>query len=72
VVFLPFAVAGNIAGLEFVHPMALIMIGGLTTTTLHTLVGVPALYLLFGAACEPGLGLEEPLAKRVTEEVAVA
>jgi Cu/Ag efflux pump CusA len=72
VVFLPFAVAGNIAGLEFVRPMALIMLGGLTTTTLLTLVGVPALYLLFGAACEPGLGLEEPLAQEVAEEVAVA
>jgi Cu/Ag efflux pump CusA len=70
--FLPFAVAGNIAGLEFIHPMAIVVLGGVTTTTLLTLIGVPALVVLFGAAREPELILEDVAAKQVTEEVAVA
>jgi CzcA family heavy metal efflux pump len=54
--FLPLAIFGNIAGLEIVHPMAIVVLGGLVTTTLFTLVGIPAMYLLFGAAREPELG----------------
>lgn len=50
--FLPLALFGNIAGLEIVHPIAIVLLGGLVTATLFTLVGVPALYLLFGAARE--------------------
>jgi Cu/Ag efflux pump CusA len=64
--FAPFALAGSIAGLEFAQPMALVVLGGLATTTLLTLVGIPSLYLLYGAAREPELGLEEA---RVPEEV---
>jgi Cu/Ag efflux pump CusA len=74
-VFLPFALAGSIPGLEFAHPMALIVLGGLTTATPLALVGVPALYLLFGAAREPDLGLEEyahPVKVVVGKEVTVA
>jgi len=48
--FLPLVLFGNIAGLEIVYPMAIVVLGGLVTTTLLTLVGVPAMYLLFGAA----------------------
>ena len=58
-VFLPLALFGNIAGLEIVHPMAVVVLGGLVTTTLFTLAAVPALYLLFGAAREPELDLVE-------------
>jgi len=54
-IFLPLALFGNIAGLEIVHPMAIVILGGLVTTTLLTVVGVPAMYLLFGAAREPEL-----------------
>jgi CzcA family heavy metal efflux pump len=68
--FLPLAVAGNVAGLEFAHPMALIVVGGLTTTTLLTLVGLPALYLLHGAARELELGLDETVI-RTADEVAI-
>ena len=55
--FLPMALFGNIAGLEILHPMAIVVLGGLVTTTIYNLVGVPAIYLLFGAAREPELGL---------------
>jgi CzcA family heavy metal efflux pump len=56
-VFLPLALFGNSAGLEIVHPMAIVVLGGLVTATLLSLVGVPAMYLLFGAAREPELEL---------------
>jgi CzcA family heavy metal efflux pump len=73
-VFLPFAFAGTIPGLEFAHPMALVVLGGLITSTALTLVGVPALYLLFGASREAELGLEELPVKEVVigEEVSIA
>jgi Cu/Ag efflux pump CusA len=53
--FLPLAFFGNIAGLEIVHPMVIVFLGGLVTATIYTLAGVPALYVLFGAAREPEL-----------------
>ncbi|MEE9204243.1 MAG: efflux RND transporter permease subunit [Nitrospirales bacterium] len=53
--FLPLAFFGNIAGLEIVHPMVIVVLGGLVTATIYTLAGVPALYVLFGAAREPEL-----------------
>jgi Cu/Ag efflux pump CusA len=53
--FLPLAFFGNIAGLEVVHPMVIVFLGGLVTATIYTLAGVPALYVLFGAAREPEL-----------------
>ena len=64
----PFALAGNIAGLEMVQPMAVVVLGGLVTTTLLSLVGFPAIYLLFGAAREPELGLAEELPAAVLAE----
>jgi Cu/Ag efflux pump CusA len=54
----PLALFGNIAGLEIVHPMAIVVLGGLVTTTGFTLAGVPAIYLLFGGKREPDLELE--------------
>jgi CzcA family heavy metal efflux pump len=53
----PLAVFGNIAGLEIVHPMVIVILGGLVTATMYALAGVPALYMLFGAAREPELDL---------------
>jgi len=59
--FLPLTLFGNIAGLEIMQPMAVVILGGLMTTTLLSLVGVPAMYVLFGAAREPELeGLSAP------------
>ncbi|MEA2195257.1 MAG: hypothetical protein QOG42_1691, partial [Solirubrobacteraceae bacterium] len=50
---LPFAVGGDIPGLEIVHPMAIVMLGGLVASTLLILFVVPALYLRFATAPEP-------------------
>jgi CzcA family heavy metal efflux pump len=51
-VCLPFVLTGNVAGLEFVHPMAIVILGGLITSTLLNLFIVPALYLRFGYVAE--------------------
>jgi Cu/Ag efflux pump CusA len=40
----PFAFAGRISGLELVHPMAVVSLAGLVTSTLLNLFIVPALY----------------------------
>lgn len=44
----PLAFAGPIPGHEIEHPMALVILGGLVTSTLLNLLVVPALYLRFG------------------------
>jgi Cu/Ag efflux pump CusA len=66
-VFLPLAFFGSIAGLEIAQPMAVVILGGLITTSLLALIGVPAMYLLFGEKQEPDLGLEEQQARVVIE-----
>jgi CzcA family heavy metal efflux pump len=55
--FAPLVIAGRIAGLEIVQPMAAVILGGLVSTTLLTLFIVPALYHRFGAHSEPDLSL---------------
>jgi len=64
-VFLPLALFGNVAGLEIMQPMAVVVLGGLITATIFTLAGVPAIYLLFGAKREDDLDLPVTV---VTEE----
>jgi Cu/Ag efflux pump CusA len=44
---------GDIAGQEIVHPMAVVILGGLVTSTLVSLFVLPALYLRFGPQHEP-------------------
>ncbi len=56
---LPLVVLGKIAGLEIVHPIAVVTLGGLVTATIFNLHIVPALYLRFGAKREADLGLAE-------------
>jgi Cu/Ag efflux pump CusA len=48
----PMLFRGSIAGGEMLYPMAVVVIGGLITSTLVTLFVVPALYLRFGAGRE--------------------
>ena len=43
----PLLIAGNIAGQEIEYPMAIVIIGGLVTSTLLNLFVVPSLYLRF-------------------------
>jgi CzcA family heavy metal efflux pump len=61
---LPFLFGGSSAGLEVVHPMALVIIGGLVTSTLLSLFAVPALYLRFGGAAQPAITAEDELMHR--------
>jgi Cu/Ag efflux pump CusA len=44
----PLAIAGNLPGHEIEHPMAIVILGGLVTSTLVNLFIVPSLYLVFG------------------------
>ncbi|MDX6652878.1 MAG: hypothetical protein QOJ38_1659 [Solirubrobacterales bacterium] len=45
---LPLVLAGGVAGLEILHPMAVVLVGGLVASTLASLFLVPALYRLRG------------------------
>lgn len=63
VVMLPFVVAGSPPGLEVVHPMAVVVLGGLVTSTLLSLFVLPALYLRFGGR-RPAVPPEEELMQR--------
>lgn len=47
---LPLVFAGPIAGNELIQPMAIVILGGLVTSTLLTLFILPALYLHFGSS----------------------
>src|SRR5512143_1947291 len=53
----PLIITGDIPGHEIEYPMAIVILGGLTTSTLLNLFVVPSLYLAFGKA------------KRVEQEV---
>ncbi|UCF27849.1 MAG: efflux RND transporter permease subunit, partial [Chloroflexota bacterium] len=44
----PLVIAGEIPGHEIEHPMAIVILGGLVTSTLVNLFIVPSLYLVFG------------------------
>ncbi len=44
----PLAIAGDIPGQEIEYPMAIVILGGLVTSTLLNLLVVPTLYLRFG------------------------
>lgn len=46
-VLLPFAVMGAVTGLELLAPLAIVILGGLVTSTLVTVFVLPALYLRF-------------------------
>jgi Cu/Ag efflux pump CusA len=46
----PLALAGSLPGHEIEHPMAIVILGGLVTSTLLNLFLLPSLYLRFGAS----------------------
>ena len=50
----PLAVAGSIPGHEIEHPMAVVILGGLVTSTLLNLFVLPSLYLRFAKPAESG------------------
>ena len=45
---IPIVIAGNIPGHEIEHPMTIVILGGLVTSTLVNLFIVPSLYMVFG------------------------
>jgi CzcA family heavy metal efflux pump len=45
---LPLVISGDLPGHEIEHPMAVVIVGGLVTSTLLNLFVVPALYLRYG------------------------
>jgi CzcA family heavy metal efflux pump len=49
----PLVIAGNLPGHEIEHPMAIVILGGLVTSTLVNLFIVPSLYLIFGRRSAP-------------------
>jgi Cu/Ag efflux pump CusA len=49
----PLVAAGTIPGHEIEHPMALVIVGGLLTSTFVNLFVVPSLYLRFARAAKP-------------------
>ena len=50
---IPLVLAGDIPGHEIEHPMAIVILGGLITSTLLNLFVVPSLYLRFGKRRQP-------------------
>jgi Cu/Ag efflux pump CusA len=63
---LPIVVRGPVAGLEFIHPAAVVILGGLVSTALLTMVVLPALYLRFGSS-----PFAAPVASEETQQVVV-
>jgi Cu/Ag efflux pump CusA len=55
--FLPLVFLGNVAGHEILHPMAIVVLGGLISSTVVSLFLVPSIYLALGSEQED-LGLE--------------
>jgi len=55
----PLVIYGDIPGAEIEHPMAIVILGGLITSTLLNLFIIPALYLRFGKG-KPGAPPTQP------------
>ncbi len=55
----PLVIAGDIPGHEIEHPMAIVILGGLVTSTLLNLFVVPAIYLRFGRNTDRLLTVDE-------------
>jgi Cu/Ag efflux pump CusA len=49
----PLVIAGDIPGHEIELPMAIVILGGIVTSTLLNLFVIPSLYLRFGSSPEP-------------------
>jgi len=56
---LPIALRGNLPGHEIEHPLAIVIIGGLLTSTVLNLVVVPGLYLKYGRSFRSKAGTPE-------------
>jgi Cu/Ag efflux pump CusA len=52
---IPLAISGNKPGQEIEYPLAIVILGGLITSTLLNLFLLPAIYARFGASATPPL-----------------
>jgi len=52
---LPFVIMGDLPGFEIVRPMAIVILGGILTSTILNLFILPALYLHSGPSKEPAV-----------------
>jgi Cu/Ag efflux pump CusA len=64
VVVLPFVALGNRPGYEIVHPMAVVVLGGLVTSTLLSLFVMPALYMRYGLGGRRRVSPEDDLLRQ--------
>jgi CzcA family heavy metal efflux pump len=67
---IPLMISGNIPGQEIASPMAIVILGGLVTSTLLNLFIVPSLYLRFGARSQALSSTEIPQVQYESSEVA--
>lgn len=66
---LPFLVMGSTAGLEIVHPMAVVILCGLASSSALVLFVLPALYLRFGAGQpRPAAQAQDPDEQQASSE----
>jgi Cu/Ag efflux pump CusA len=64
----PIVMGGSRSGQEIEHPMAVVILGGLFTSTVLNVFLLPALFLRFGAASAPetvAMGRSQPLNRRL-------
>src|SRR6266496_927380 len=66
----PLMISGNIPGQEIASPMAIVILGGLVTSTLLNLFIVPSLYLRFGTRLQVHSSTEIPQVQYESIEVA--
>jgi len=64
VALLPFVVLGDRPGYELVQPMAVVILGGLVTSTLMVLFVLPVLYLSFGETRRPAVDYEAAIVRQ--------
>jgi CzcA family heavy metal efflux pump len=66
---LPMAVLGNVAGLEMLRPLAIVVLGGLVTSTLVSLFVVPAVFVAYSGRMARQPRQPVPVAVPSLEEV---
>jgi Cu/Ag efflux pump CusA len=54
---MPLAVTGNVPGHEIEHPLAVVVVGGLVTSTLLNLFVLPSLYLRFAKGAKKAVAV---------------
>jgi len=69
-VFLPVVVMGTRPGLELLHPLAIVLVGGLITSVPYTLFVLPVLYLRLGFSAATAAAREAQQLTTVLDELA--